>query len=76
LAQEKRSTAINREKVQDLEQIKKRLDLLDNRLDSIDSVITAVVERVMSQPIAITVTCPSCGKNVEFAILGSSKPVK
>jgi hypothetical protein len=48
--------------------------MLDQRLDNIDSVVTALVERVMKQPIALTITCPKCGKNIEIAIIGGEKP--
>ena len=58
-----------------IENIKRRLDMLDHRLDSIDSMVTAVIERVMNQPIALIITCPSCGKNIEVAIMGNKKPV-
>ena len=58
----------------DMERIRRRLDMLDQRLDSIDSVVTAAVERVMSQPIALNITCPHCGKNIEIAVIGSHKP--
>lgn len=61
---------------QELERIKRRLDMLDNRLDSIDSMVTAVAERVMQQPVVLNVTCPHCGKNIEVAIIGSEKPSK
>jgi len=59
---------------QDMERIKRRLDMLDNRLDSIDSMVTAVAERVMQQPIVLNINCPHCGKNIEIAIIGSEKP--
>ncbi len=58
----------------ELERFKKRLDMLDQRLDNIDSMVTAVVERVMRQPITINLTCPNCGKSVEIAIIGKEKP--
>ena len=54
--------------------IKQRLNMLDQRLDNIDSMVSAVIERVMSQPIAINITCPHCGKNVEIALVGNKKP--
>ena len=66
----------DREQVQNIEQLKRRLDMLDQRLDNIDSVVTAVVERVMNQPIALNVTCPNCGKNIEIAIIGGHKPTR
>ena len=58
----------------DVEHIKRRLDMVDQRLDSIDSMVTAVAERVMNQPITLNITCPHCGKNIEIAIIGSEKP--
>ncbi len=60
----------------DIENLKRRLDMLDQRLDNIDSMVTAVAERVMSQPITIIITCPHCGSNLEVAILGVRKPKK
>ena len=59
---------------QELDSLSKRLDMLDQRLDNMDSVISAVVERIMSQPISIGFTCPKCGKSSEIAIIGSQKP--
>jgi len=60
----------------DIENLKRRLDMLDQRLDNIDSMVTAVAERVMSQPITIIITCPHCGSNLEVAIIGVRKPKK
>ncbi len=57
-----------------VQHVEKRLDMLDQRLDNIDSIVTAVAERVMSQLITLNITCPHCGKNVEIAIVGSQKP--
>ncbi len=54
--------------------LQERLDILDQRLDNIDSVVTAVTERVMSQPVTLNITCPSCGKNIEIAIIGNKRP--
>lgn len=59
---------------QELENIKRRLGMLDRRLDDIDSMVSAVIERVMSQPITINVTCPNCGKNIDIALIGNKKP--
>ncbi len=58
----------------ELEHMKERLDLLDQRLDNIDSVVSAVAERLMTSRIVFNVTCPNCGKNVEIAMVGSTKP--
>ncbi len=59
-----------------LERIEKRLDMLDERLDNIDSIVTAVTERVMKQPITFNVTCSHCGHKIEVAIIGIEKPTK
>ena len=58
----------------DLRQIQNRLDMLDKRLDDIDSIVSAVAERIMKQPITFNVTCPRCGHRIEIAIIGSEKP--
>ena len=58
----------------DIERIKRHLDMLDQRLDNIDSMVTAVAERVMQQPITLNITCPKCGQNIEIAVLGTEKP--
>jgi gamma-glutamyl phosphate reductase len=57
----------------DIEHLKQRLELLDNRLDNIDSMVTAVAERVMKQPITLHISCPHCGKDIEIAIIGNEK---
>ena len=74
MAQEDESSIAGQEQALDIEQVKRRLDMLDQRLDNIDSMVTAVVERVMRQPITFSVTCPNCGRNIEIAIIGSEKP--
>lgn len=60
----------------DLKRIEKRLDMLDNRLDNVDSVVSAVAERVMKQPITFNVTCSKCGQKIEIAIIGIEKPTR
>ncbi len=60
----------------DIERIKSRLDMLDQRLDNIDSVVTAVAERIMKRPVTFTVTCSNCGRNIEIALIGTEKPSK
>lgn len=62
------------EQTLDIQRIKQRLDMLDQRLDNIDSMLTVVAERVMSQLITLYITCPHCGKDVEIAVVGSQKP--
>jgi hypothetical protein len=58
----------------DFERLKQRQDMLDERLDNIDSVLTAVAERIMKQPAAILLTCPHCGKDIEISLVGQNKP--
>jgi hypothetical protein len=60
----------------DLERLTKRMDLLDQRLDNIDTMVTAVAERIMSQPVSIIVTCPHCKKNIEITMIGTGKLTK
>jgi len=57
----------------DTEAIKRRLDMFDQRLDNIDSIVTAVVERVMKQPVGLNIICPHCHKNIEITLLGSER---
>ena len=71
-----KSVDVAEEQVLEIERIKRRLDMLDQRLDNIDSMVTAVAERVMSQLVALNITCPHCGKDVEIAIVGSQKPTR
>lgn len=73
MAEENKPETIVQEEALDSRQLKKRLDMLDQRLDNIDSMVSAVVERVMNRPITLIVTCPHCGKNVEIAVIGSEK---
>ena len=74
MAKNDETNLVNEEQTLDINQMKKRLDMLDQRLDNIDSVVTAVVERVMKQPITLNVTCSNCGQNIEIAIIGTEKP--
>ena len=74
MAEEERSQLKGRDVALSIDKLNKRLDMLDQRLDNIDSVVSAVVERVMSQPLTIGVTCPNCGKSTEITIIGNVKP--
>jgi len=74
LAEGNEPVGVAEEQALDIQRIKERLDMLDQRLDNIDSMVTAVAERVMSQLITLNITCPHCGKDVEIAIVGSQKP--
>ena len=57
----------------DTEKTERRLNMLDQRLDSIDSMVSAVIERVMSQPITVNITCPHCSKNIEIGLIGNKR---
>ena len=67
-------SVVEQDQVVDIEHMKKRLDVLDDRLDNIDSMVTAVAERVMKQPLTLNMVCPHCGRDIEIAILGNEKP--
>ena len=60
----------------EIERIVQRIDMLDARLDNVDSIVSAVAERVMRQPITLNVTCSKCGNKIEIAILGTEKPTR
>jgi hypothetical protein len=49
-------------------QLVKRLDMLDERLDNMDSVVTSLVERVMARPLTMEVVCPSCGQTIQINV--------
>ncbi|MFC1969704.1 hypothetical protein ACFLVV_00610 [Chloroflexota bacterium] len=52
----------------DIGQVIKRLDMLDDRLDNMDSVVTSLVERVMGRPLVVEVTCPNCGETIQINV--------
>ncbi len=74
MVQKNEPSAVEQDQALDVEHIQKRLDMLDHRLDNIDSMVTAIAERVMRQPVTLNITCSHCGKNIEIALLGSEKP--
>ncbi len=59
-----------------LEQFQKRLDNLDARLDAIDSMVTAVAERIVMRPLRLEITCPNCGKIIDIGIVGDQKMLR
>ena len=61
---------------ENIEKLEKRFEMMNDRLDNIDSIVTAVTERVMKQPATLIVTCSHCGHKVEIALLGVEKPTK
>jgi len=73
LVQKNEPSVVEQDQAPDIEHIKRRLDMLDHRLDNIDSMVTAVAERVMKQPITLNIICPYCGRDIEIAILGNEK---
>ena len=73
MVEENKSSRVEQAQALDIEQVKRRLDMLDHRLDNIDSMVTAVAERVMKQPITLNIICSHCGKDIEIAIIGSEK---
>ena len=66
--------AVRRDEAPTLENLRQRLDMLDERLDNIDSMVSAVIERVMNQALTISTTCPHCNHSFEVAIIGVRKP--
>ena len=52
----------------DTGQLIKRLDMLDERLDNMDSIVTSLIERVMGRPLVMEVTCPNCGQTIQVNI--------
>jgi tetrahydromethanopterin S-methyltransferase subunit G len=65
---------LNEESALDIEQLNKRLDMLDHRLDNVDSIVSAVAERVMQQPVTFNITCSKCGQKIEITLIGTEKP--
>jgi hypothetical protein len=58
------------------EQIKRRLDALDQRLDAIDTMVTTLAERMLKRPLSVTITCPNCGRIIEIAVVGNEKMMR
>ena len=52
----------------DMSQLIKRLDMLDDRLDNMDSIMTSLIERVMGRPLVLEVTCPNCSQTIQVHI--------
>ena len=73
MAKKQETGSAGKDQSQEIEHINKRLELLDQRLDNIDSIVSAVAERVMKQALTFNVTCPKCGQNIEIALIGNEK---
>ncbi len=52
----------------DKDQLMKRLDMLEERLDSMDSIMMSLVERVMGRPLVMEVSCPNCGQTIQINV--------
>ena len=52
----------------DIGQLIKRLDMLDERLDNMDSIVTSLIERVMGRPLLMEITCPHCGQTIQVNV--------
>jgi predicted nuclease with TOPRIM domain len=76
LAKQDETQAANEGLASSLQRLEQRLDMLDDRLDNVDSIVSAVAERVMKQPITMNITCSRCGHKIEIAIIGTEKPTK
>lgn len=76
MAKREKTETSNDNEPPDIKRLAERLDMLDRRLDNVDSIVTVVAERVMQQPITMNITCSNCGKKIEIAIIGSEKPTR
>ena len=56
-----------------MEQLNRQLKMLDERLDSLDSIITSLVERVMQQPLTLEISCPKCGQIIQINITSNAR---
>ena len=68
VSQDKADTGKQVKQDRDIGQLIKRLDMLDERLDNMDSIVTSLVERVMARPLVVEVTCPNCGQTVQINV--------
>ena len=66
--------AVKRDEAPTLENLRQRLDMLDERLDNIDSMVSAVIERVMNQSLTVSASCPHSNRGFEVALIGVRKP--
>ncbi len=57
----------------ELEQLTRRVKMLDDRLDNLDSIVTTLVQRVMEKPLTIELTCPKCAQQIEINVTSSSR---
>jgi len=57
----------------DVEQLVRRVKMLDERLDNLDSIVTSLVQRVMEKPLTIELTCPKCSQQLEVNITSTMR---
>jgi len=68
VAQDRADSGKQAKQERDIGQLIKRLDMLDDRLDNMDSIVTSLIERVMGRPLVMEITCPNCGQTVQVHI--------
>jgi len=56
-----------------LDQLARRVKMLDDRLDNLDSIVTSLVQRVMEKPLIIEISCPKCGSQIELGVTSSAR---
>ncbi len=71
VSQDKRDPVAQVDRASDVEQMVRRLNMLDERLDNMDTVITSLVERVMGRPLTIEIPCPKCGQVIQVNVTSS-----
>ena len=74
MAEGSKSAGVTEEQALEIRRLTKRLDMLDQRLDNIDTQVSAVAERVLSRLITLNLTCPHCGKEIEISLVSNPKP--
>ena len=56
-----------------MQEMEKQIEMINSRLDNMDSVVTALVERIMKQPITIELICPKCDTTIQIMLTSSVK---
>jgi hypothetical protein len=56
-----------------IEQVNRRLAMLDERLDNLDSVVTSLVEKVMRPPLLMEISCPKCGQIIQINVTSNAR---
>jgi RNAse (barnase) inhibitor barstar len=57
----------------EMDQLSRRVKMLDERLDNLDSIVTTLVQRVMDKPLTIELTCPKCSQQIEINITSTTR---